>query len=107
METKASYKIILADDHIVLRDALAALINTFDECRVLAVAADGEELIYELEKGGKPDIIMLDLNMPKMDGYAAAAWLKKNRPEIKIVVLTMYDSEVALIRLLQMGVRGF
>jgi two-component system invasion response regulator UvrY len=107
METKALYKIILADDHIVLRDALAALINTFDECRVLTVAADGEELIQELGKGFKPDIIILDLNMPKMDGYAAAAWLKKNRPEIKIVVLTMYDSEVALIRLLQMGVRGF
>lgn len=107
MEMKQPYKVILADDHIVLRDALAALINAFDECNVLTVAADGEQLIKELEKGYKPHIILLDLNMPKMDGYAAAAWLKKNRPEIKIVVLTMYDSEVALIRLLQLGVRGF
>jgi two-component system, NarL family, invasion response regulator UvrY len=45
--------------------------------------------------------------MPVLDGYAVAAWLKENHPEIKILVLTMYDSEVALIRLLKMGVRGF
>ena len=49
----------------------------------------------------------MDLNMPEMDGYEAAKWLVKNRPDIKIVILTMFDSEIALIRLLQAGVQGF
>lgn len=103
----SKYKIFLTDDHILLRDALASLVDNFDECKVLGVAADGTELLKALENGVNPDIVILDLNMPKMDGYATAEWLKKNRPEIKILILTMYDSEVALIRLLQTGVRGF
>ena len=107
MTTLLPYKIFLTDDHILLRDALATLINNFDEFKVLGVAADGNELIKSLNSGVNPDIVILDLNMPGMDGYATAEWLKKNRPEIKILILTMYDSEVAMIRLLQTGVRGF
>ena len=101
------YKLILADDHILLRDALAPLIDAFDEFRVIAVAGNGEELIEAIEKGQVPDLVLLDLNMPKMDGYETARWLQNNYPEVKILVLTMYDSEIALIRLLQVGVRGF
>ena len=107
MKILQTHKIFLIDDHVLLRDALATLINNFDECEVVAVASEGEELIKLLHSGIKPDIVILDLNMPGMDGYATAEWLKKNRPEIKILILTMYDSEVALIRLLQTGVRGF
>jgi two-component system, NarL family, invasion response regulator UvrY len=99
--------IFLVDDHILLRDALAAYIDNFDGCHVVGVAADGQEFIQKIDKGQEPHIVILDLNMPNMDGYATAEWLKKNKPHIKILILTMYDSEVALIRLLQTGVRGF
>jgi two-component system, NarL family, invasion response regulator UvrY len=101
------YKIILADDHILLRDALAGLIDNFDEFTVIAKAADGSELINTMETGKQPDILLMDLNMPKMDGYETAKWVAKNYPHIKTVILTMYDTEVAMIRLLQMGVFGF
>ncbi len=74
---------------------------------MVGLAADGQELTQKIGKGTEPDIVILDLNMPRMDGYATAEWLKKNKPNIKILILTMYDSEVALIRLLQTGVRGF
>jgi two-component system, NarL family, invasion response regulator UvrY len=107
MKGSAKHKIFLTDDHIVLRDALATLVNNFDGCQVVGVAANGIEFIEEIKKGKLPDIILLDLNMPIMDGFATAQWIKDNQPHIKILVLTMYDSEVALIRLLQMGVRGF
>lgn len=100
-------KIILTDDHILLRDALASLINSFSEFKVIDVAANGKELIRNLERGNIPDLVILDLNMPEMDGYDTTAWLQKKYPGIKILVLTMYDSEIALIRLLQEGVRGF
>ncbi|MEJ7611685.1 MAG: response regulator transcription factor [Ferruginibacter sp.] len=101
------YKIFLADDHVLLRDALATLINKFPDCKVTGVASNGKEVLHAFERGTLPDMVILDLNMPEMDGYETAEWLKTHHPEIKILVLTMYDSEVALIRLLQTGVRGF
>lgn len=106
MET-TKYKIILADDHVLLRDALANLINDSESLKVIAAANDGEELINLLKQGYKPDVILLDLNMPRKDGFETATWLQKHYPEAKVLILTMYDSEIALIRLLQVGVRGF
>jgi len=54
-----------------------------------------------------PPVIILDINMPEMDGYDTAKWIKENYPEIQIIILTMFDSEIALIRLLQTGVKAF
>jgi DNA-binding NarL/FixJ family response regulator len=107
MERTKQYGVILADDHVLLRDALAALVQSFDECQVVASAGNGSELLKLLEQGIKPQIVLLDLNMPVMDGYQTAEILFRDYPEIRILVLTMYDSEIALIRLLQLGVRGF
>lgn len=107
MKTNKAYKLILADDHILLRDTLASLINSFQEFSITAVAGNGKELIQCIEQSNKVDIVLMDLNMPKMDGYEAAQWLAENRPGIKIIVLTMYDSEIALIRLLRFGIHGF
>jgi two-component system, NarL family, invasion response regulator UvrY len=104
---KIMHNIFLVDDHVLLRDALAAYINTFEGCRVVGLAADGLDLIKNIDKGTQPDMVILDLNMPNMDGYTTAEWLKKYKPQVKILILTMYDSDVALIRLLQTGVRGF
>ncbi len=94
------HNIFLVDDHVLLRDALAAYINTFEACRVVGLASDGLDLIKNIDKGTQPDMVILDLNMPNMDGYITAEWLKKNKPHVKILILTMYDSDVALIRLL-------
>ncbi len=107
MKASKQFRIILADDHVLLRDALANLIGSFDECRVIAVASNGKELVQVIENGQLPDIVLLDLNMPLMDGYETAKWLQKKHPGVRILILTMYDSEIALIRLLQVGVRGF
>ena len=95
------------DDHTLLRDALAMTINTFDKCRVTLVASNGIDFMNKLQVASLPDIIILDLNMPDMDGYETAKWLNSTYPEIAVLILTMYNSEVALIRLLQVGVRGF
>jgi two-component system, NarL family, invasion response regulator UvrY len=107
MKATQPYKLILADDHILLRDALANLVNNFDQFNVIATAGNGEEVISAIDNGANADIVLMDLNMPKMDGYETAKWLSLHHPKIKIVILTMYDSEIALIRLLQAGVHGF
>jgi two-component system, NarL family, invasion response regulator UvrY len=99
--------IAFVDDHILLRDALATVINTFDNCRVILLASNGKDFIKKLEPGNLPRLVILDLNMQEMDGYETAKWLMNNHPAIPILVLTMYDSEIAMIRLLQTGVRGF
>ena len=101
------FKVALVDDHGLLRDALATLINTFEEFSVIASLPNGHELIKMLTDGMKPDLILLDLNMPVLDGFETARFLFNSYPEINILILTMYDSEIALIRLLQVGVKGF
>lgn len=97
----------MADDHVLLRDALATLINSFEDFRIVAVASNGKEVVESIQNGHVPTIVILDLNMPLMDGYETASWLHENHPDVRILILTMYDSEIALIRLLQVGVRGF
>jgi DNA-binding NarL/FixJ family response regulator len=101
------YKVMLADDHILLRNALASVINSFEEFEVIAMADNGDMVLEQLQAGNIPDLLILDLNMPKLNGYDTAKYLLQHYPEINILVLTMYDSEISLIRLLQVGVKGF
>lgn len=97
----------MADDHVLLRTALASLIDSFDDCQVVLQAGNGKELTEAIAKGPQPDVVILDLNMPEMNGFDTAIWLQERFPDILILMLTMYDSELSLIRLLQTGVRGF
>lgn len=107
MKTTEKFKLILADDHILLRDALKNMLNNSEEFVVIACAGNGQEVIEAVQNSSRADILLMDLNMPVMDGYATSKWLNQHYPDIKIVILTMYDSEIALIRLLQSGVHGF
>src|SRR5258705_8220134 len=100
-------KVALADDHILLRNALAQLIDSFGNCRTIHQSCTGKELIDHITAGRLPDVVLLDLNMPEMDGFETATWLQKNAPQVHILMLTMYDSELSLIRLLKAGVNGF
>lgn len=105
--TATKIKVALADDHILLRHALATLINKSERFTVNLEASNGKELIAQLAVSNIPDIIILDLNMPEMDGHETAQWLMQNHPNIHVIMLTMYDSELVLIRLLKAGVKGF
>jgi DNA-binding NarL/FixJ family response regulator len=107
MEENITIKISMADDHVLLRNALASLIDSFGNCKVINQSGTGRELTESIVSGTVPDVVILDLNMPDMNGYDTAIWLQENVPDIHVLMLTMYDSDLSLIRLLQAGVKGF
>jgi len=107
MKKDDQIQVALADDHLLLRNALASLIDKFVNCKVVIQVSNGKELTIEISKANLPDVVLLDLNMPEMNGFETATWLRDNYPTIHVLMLTMYDSELTLIRLLQAGVKGF
>lgn len=107
MKQNGKTKVVLVDDHILLRNGLAGLINSFDEYTVLFEADNGKEFTEKISRDNPPDLVMLDINMPEMDGYATAQWLKQHFPLVKILALSMYDNENAIIRMFKAGTRGY
>jgi DNA-binding NarL/FixJ family response regulator len=100
--------VALVDDHAILRDPLAKLIDQFGGYKVSCLAGNGKELVDHIGVTGKtPDMVILDLNMPVMDGYDTALWLRGHHPGAIIMILTAHDSEMVMIRLLRAGVKGF
>lgn len=97
----------MSEDQLVLRDALAYQFKERDDFDVIAVAANGQETIEKLEIGTIPDILLLDLAMPVLGGYDTAKYVCSKFPNIKVVILTMFASEISFIRLLRVGVKGF
>ena len=99
--------VALADDHSLIRNGLANLIDTFDGFKVLFQAANGQELIDALKLRALPDIVLMDINMPKKDGYETTKWLRETYPDIKVLALSMYDNEGAIIRMIKNGACGY
>lgn len=96
----------LVDDHVLLRKGLASLL--VDNGYPTVIQADnGKQFIEKLENGEVPTIVLLDINMPVMDGYATALWLKEHHPQMKILSLSMYDDEHSIIRMLRNGAGGY
>jgi DNA-binding NarL/FixJ family response regulator len=100
-------KVVLVDDHVLLRNGLANLINSFGGYKVLFEANNGKDFTDQLKPAIAPDIVLLDINMPEMDGYETALWLKKNYPQVKVLALSMYDNENAIIRMFKAGAKGY
>ena len=98
--------LVLIDDHVLLRNGLSSLVKSFGH-GVLFEADNGKDFIEKLKPRFAPDIVLLDINMPEMDGYETALWIKSNYPEIKILALSMYDSENSIIRMLRNGAKGY
>ena len=99
-------KIVLTDDHILLRNGLATLVKSLGHT-VLFEADNGKDFIDKLNRLNLPDIVLMDINMPDMDGYDTTLWLKRNHPEVKVLALSMYNNESFIIRMLKCGAQGY
>lgn len=106
-QEKQQIRIAIADDHVLFRSGVAGIVNNFDNCTIIFEAGNGNELIRFISAGLIPDLVLLDLNMPEMDGFATSKWLHNHHPKINVLMVTMYDTELTMIRLLQTGVKGF
>jgi two-component system, NarL family, invasion response regulator UvrY len=99
--------IALVDDHILVRNGLASIINSFTDVHVMLEADNGQHLIEALQPNSLPDVMLLDVTMPKMDGFETANWMRIHYPEVRILALSVLDNEAAIIRMLKNGARGY
>ena len=107
VSSKKMYQVAVADDHTLMRSALARLIASFENYAVLFEAGNGRELIDKISGHIVPDIVLLDINMPELDGFETAKWLFKNYPQIKILALSMQSDETTIIRMMHLGAKGY
>lgn len=101
------YSVAIADDHNLMRNALARLVSSFDNYNVVFEAGNGKEVIEQIKLHGIPNIILLDISMPLMDGFETAKWLTKYYPQIKILSLSMQSDEESIIKMLKLGAKGY
>jgi DNA-binding NarL/FixJ family response regulator len=100
--------ILIVDDHILFAQSLQSLIKSFQDYQILKVLKDGQELVdYFQENHVKPDIVLLDIRMPVMDGIQAMEWMKERQPEQKVLALTMEHEEATIIKMIRLGCRGY
>lgn len=100
------YTIALADDHVLLRKGLVSLVENLGY-KVILEVDNGQELTEQVQAGVHPDLVLMDINMPVKDGYETTKWLKNNAPLTKVLALSMYDDESAIIRMLKNGAKGY
>ena len=93
--------VCLVDDHKLLRKGMVELIDGFTGYHVIGECNNGKEFMTLLKSMERPDIALLDINMPEMDGYETAVWLSQDYPGIKVIALSMYDDEKSIIRMIK------
>ena len=103
---KQLYRVYIADDHTLFRKAMVNLIRTFSKVSEIKDAENGKELI-NLIKLEAPDVAIIDLQMPGMDGTEASELIIQKYPDVKIIILTMHDSEKYILHMMEMGVHAF
>ena len=104
---KASIKVALVDDHQLFRKGIAELINSFANYFILFEASSGLELQEKISPTNLPDIIIMDVNMPGMDGFQTMSWLNNHYNNIPVLTLSMLDDEETIVRMLKHGVKGY
>jgi DNA-binding NarL/FixJ family response regulator len=101
------HNIAVVDDHTLFRKGLISLINVFPNFDVILEASNGKDFIQQLNPEQLPEIVLMDISMPEMDGYATCEWLKSHYPTIKVLALSTMDAETAIIKMIRSGAKGY
>ena len=105
-KAKARIKVLLADDHHIVRAGIRQLLESAKDIQVIAEAGDGEEAQALIQKH-KPDVAVLDIQMPKASGIEVTRWVRSHLPEVGVLILTAYDDEPYVMAVLQAGANGY
>ena len=98
--------VLIVDDHALVREGIVAFLSHCDDIEVVAEASDGLEAMEKVNKFN-PDVVVMDIAMPKLGGLEATIELKKLKPDIRILILTQYDDKEYIARFLKAGVSGY
>jgi DNA-binding NarL/FixJ family response regulator len=104
--TATKIKIAIADDHILFRRGIVSLLQNNDDFEVVYEAGNGQELIDNLSST-KPEVVLMDLQMPILDGIRATERIKKEFPQIKVIVISMHDEDQFVTHLMELGANGY
>lgn len=99
-------RVLITDDHSIVREGLTLILETTDDIEVVGEAGDGAEALQLVTKL-QPDVVLMDLRMPGMDGLTAIGHLQREHPQVAIVILTTYNEDDLMLRGLQAGAKGF
>ena len=105
-KSKVKIRVLLADDHHIVRAGIRQLLETAGDLQVIAEAGDGEEAQMLIEKN-KPDVAVLDIQMPKASGIEVTRWVRAHLPEVGVLILTAYNEEPYVLAVLQAGANGY
>ena len=98
----------LVDDHVLFRKGLTSLLElAWPGCTIVLEANNGVDLRQKLTRHNTPDIILVDVNMPKMDGFACVQWLHDNFRHVKVIVVSMVEQEETILRMFKLGVKAY
>ena len=106
MKSGSKIRILIADDHFVVRMGLAALVNTESDLEVVGEAADGTQAVQAFEKH-KPDLVLMDLRMPIKDGIRATEEIRAKHPNARVLMLTTFDGDTDIHRAIEAGAQGY
>jgi DNA-binding NarL/FixJ family response regulator len=107
MLSPETVKVALVDDHKLFRKGMLELINGFSGYTVGWEAENGKDFTQKIAPQNLPDVVLLDISMPVMDGYETARWLEQRYPEVKILALSMHNDDESIMKMLKSGVNGY
>ena len=103
------HSVVIVDDHTLLSQAIAGMVNTFDKFKVLYTCKNGQELIDKFSESPKfiPDLVLMDINMPIMNGVETTEWVTKNHPTVDVMGLSVEDENSTILKMLKAGAIGY
>ena len=103
------YSVVIVDDHTLLSQAIAAMVNTFEKFKVLYTCKNGQELIDQFSSSPKfvPDVVLMDINMPIMNGIETTEWITKNHQDVNVMALSVEDEDTTVLKMLKVGAIGY
>jgi len=103
------YSVVIVDDHTLLSQAIAAMVNTFSKFKVLYTCKNGQELIDKFSSSAEfiPDVVLMDINMPIMNGIETTEWISKNHQGVHVMALSVEDEDATILKMLKVGAIGY